>query len=152
MLPYIRSIHVGDIYRTMFQIFREDVQLKRNDGVATILDTGQCIVVYALIFQETRLVEFRQTETYRVSVAECVYNRRVEDRQHVDIDGADTVVAVLCLRVVRIGIALCYIIAVLPCVRRLVMTDGNGVFLYHVGVVEVQAEAVNRVASVPARH
>ena len=65
-------------------------------------------------------------------------------RLHGDGSDIDTVVSVVGVRGVDVGSALSDVVAVLPCVRRLALTDGD---LFHelIGVVDIERQGIDAV-------
>ena len=101
---------------------------------------------------ESYLVRFGQAELQRVAVTQRITNHRLHQRQHLDMYIADTIIAVVCQGMEDEITSLGDVVAILPGVRRLVVADGNAVFLNTIGLMDEQAEAVDAVATVDIRH
>ena len=88
----------------------------------------------------------------RMTFADNTLQGRVLNRPYIDMHGADTIIAVVCQGMEDEITSLGDVVAILPGVRRLVVADGNAVFLNTIGLMDEQAEAVDAVAAVDIRH
>ena len=94
MFPFVRQFRIRDIYNLMFEIFRIHIETQLDDTVAAVLMTGQRVVVCTALGQETQLVQFGQTKAQRVALTDRIKENRVLDnRQHIDMYVADTVIS-----------------------------------------------------------
>ena len=150
MLPFVRHVSILPIYHFVIAVYREYIQVQRDDGVTTVPVTGQRVVVNALGLEESRLVESAQTKADRVSFTDRVDDRGVLNRQYVHVTHVRAIVPVMRAQVFNILISSVYIFNTFPLVRRLIRTDGHGI-AEQVRLMYMEREAVDRIATVNGR-
>ena len=122
------------MFGRIIEITREEIQAQYNDTIATV-NRGQCIAIQSCIFQETRLVCFRQTPTHRIAFTDRSSDRIIRQLPYVDMYIMDTIVAVHCLFSIDIISGSRDIIQSTPSIRNLVCTDIEGIICDVIGLM-----------------
>ena len=118
--PYIRHLSDGYIHCAVSKCVRIYVQSQLYDTVATVPMACQSIVVNAAFVQITRGVLTGQTEAYRITFTNGIYQYSTSDyRQYFDVYRAYAVIAFCSQRIVNQVTCIGDIIAILPCERSL---------------------------------
>ena len=146
MFPYIRRIDIGDMYRGILEVTRVDIESQHDDTVATMF-TNEGVVVSSRVVNEARLVGLSQTPSRRVAFADRVGDGIVNLFPYIDMYVVDTIVTLGSLSAVLVVAGCGDVIQLMPCVRRLVLTDINRILSDVIGLMDEQVQAIDAIAT-----
>ena len=149
--PCVRRINIGYIDFLVEEQLRIDVEAQNDDAVASVyVLQGVVIQTRCRYKARSRMTLVREAESHRVTFANLCADGIIYLFPYIDMYVADTVISVNRLSSPLVIACLGDVVEALPCERRLVVTDIDGVFIDLVGLVDAEAQAVYAVATVDA--
>ena len=149
--PCVRSVNIGYIDLLVEEQLRIDIEAQNDDAVATVC-VLQGVVIQTRGRYETRsrMALVHEAESHRVTFANLCADRIIYLFPDIDMYVADTVISFHRLTAPLVIACHADVVEALPCERRLVVTDIDGVFIDLVGLVDSETQAVYAVATVDA--
>ena len=151
MLPYIRRIDIGDVHRPLVVVLGMNGQVQYLHMVATVLVNRRVVMQTRRMYKARRKGLLVHAPTNGITFADRQIDGVVGLLPNIDMYVVNTIVTVHGLLAVDIVIGRTDVIQTTPFIRYIVLADVNRIIPDLIGLMDIQGQTVDTVATVNVR-